>query len=83
MIGEETRVRTSRRGLRRHILIAGSQAMMRLDHTRCRSPSKLSNLDTVRQVSRQAMGEGEGRDGCKTMQMGLKSFGWSICIFHF
>lgn len=46
--------------------------MMRLGRIRCRSLSRPNNLGTVLQVSRQAMGEGEGRDGCRTKRMDLE-----------
>lgn len=43
--------------------------MMRRGRIRCRSLSRPNNLGTVLQVSRQAMGEGEGRDGCRNKRM--------------
>lgn len=64
---EGTRVRTKRRGLRMRIPIGGSRVMIRLGRIRCRGLSRPSNLGIVLQVSRQAMAEGEGRDGCRIM----------------
>lgn len=83
MTREGIRARTNQRGLRRRIPIAGSRVTTRLDRIRCRGLSRPSNLGTVLQVNRQAMGEGAGRDGRRTVGMGLESFCCSACIFHF
>ncbi len=55
--------------------------MMPLGRIRCRSPSKPSNLATVPRVSRQAMVEAEGRDGCRTIYMSVKSCCCSMLTF--
>ena len=65
MIEEGTRVRTKHRGLRMRIPIEGSRVMIQLGRIRCRGLLRPNNLGIVLQVSRQAIAEGEGRDGCR------------------
>lgn len=57
--------------------------MMGLGRIRCRSLSRPNSSGTVFLASRRAMAEAEGRDGYRTMWMGLESFLLEeIWLFH-
>ena len=70
-------------GTTRRILTGGTRAMTWLGRTRCKNRSRRSSSGTVLQVSRQVMGEVEGRDGCKMTRMGLKSFRCFFILLQF